>query len=209
MSNDERNARTYRALTGKSPKTEPNPAPTTLDFHGSLDLLYGRVKSQNQLAGMLGVPRRTLRRWLAGQTPSRTGPDRQRREAIEESARRLIKVDDHAAITAVRRGRLSPSRENKVRGAGVVAITAWMRYGDEGSAREITFHVGTDLAPGALDAMISDYLDGATTSDGPEVQNEGVFAAIGAGMTDEWYREAFAERAPDALAFDVTKVSFR
>jgi hypothetical protein len=212
MSGDKRNDQTYRAVCGKSPRTEPSPAPTTLDFHGSLNLLYGRVKSQNKLATMIGVPRRTLRRWLAGETPTRTGNDRARRQLVEESARRLIKVDDMAAITAVRRGRLTPTRETRVRGSRTVHITAWLRYTDEDEPRELTFVVGDSgahgLASWVMHAVVDDYLNGATADDGPEVQNEGTFAPIAYAMTDEWYREAFLERAPDALGFDVVTVKF-
>lgn len=210
MSADKRNEQAYRALTGKSPRTEPRPAPTVLDFHASLNLLYGRVKSQNRLSDMLGVPRRTLRRWLAGETPSRTGSDRARRELIEESAKRLIRTDDTAATTAVRRGRLTAPREAKVRGATLVTIAATLRY-DGGDERVLTFRIGADstgLFPGFGDQVVDAYLNGGTAMDGPEVQNEGVFAPVAYAMVDEWYREAFLERAPDALAFDVTKVRF-
>lgn len=209
MSGDERNAQTYRALTGRSPRTEPQPAPTVLDFHASLNLLYGRVKSQNRLSDMLGVPRRTLRRWLAGETPSRTGSDRARRELIEESAKRLIRTDDTAATTAVRRARLTPALEAKARGAVKVMISGTLRY--SGEDRHLTFVVGggaDGLYAGFGAQVVNDYLNGATALDGAEVQNEGIFAPIAYAMTDEWYREAFLEREPDALAFDVTRVRF-
>lgn len=211
MSADERNGRAYRALTGRSPRTEPTPAPTNLDFHGSLNLLYARVKSQNRLAEILGVPRRTLRRWLAGETPGRTSADRARRELVEGSARGIIARDDNAARQAERRKRLTPQRERKVRNAGRIVVTAWMRYGGgEPDPRIITFHVGSSAGvdAGAVDDAVDAYLNGATADDGAEVQNEGIFAPIAYGMGDEWYREAFLDRDPDALAFDVESVRF-
>lgn len=215
MSDDKRNEKVYRAVSGRSPKTEPKPAPTVLDFHQSLNLLYGRVKSQNQLAGMLGVPRRTLRRWLGGETPGRTAQDRQRRDLVEGSAARLIRTQDDAALVAVRRGRLSLNREAKIRGAHAVEVDATLRYGDGDDHRKIRFTIGggfTGLAPGVMDAAVDAYLNGATTQDGPQWQNHGGFAPIVDAMTDpqgdDGYPGMFRETEPDALGFDVTGVRF-
>lgn len=207
---DERNERAYRAVSGRSPRTEPMPAPTNLDFHGSLNLLYARVKSQNRLAEILGVPRRTLRRWLAGEQPSRTQQDRERRELVEGSARSIIARDDNAATQAERRKRLTPVRERKIRGAHTIVIRARLRYEDEGGARTISFEVGSSagVSAGVPDAVVDAYLNAATADDREEVQNEGIFAPIAHGMGDEWYREAFLDRDPDALAFDVENVKF-
>jgi hypothetical protein len=208
MSTDERNERAYRAVSGRSPRTEPKPAPTTLDFHGSLNLLYARIKSQNRLAEVLGVPRRTLRRWLAGETPSRTGPDRVRRETIENSAKAIIRRDDHAALQAQRRSRLTPAKERKARGAQAIEVKGTLRY--DGDKRTIKFMVGASdgLDSGVPDAIVDAFLDGASADDGAHVQNEGLFAPVAYGMLDEWYRDAFLDRERDALGFDVENVRF-
>lgn len=210
MSGDERNERAYRAVSGRSPRTEPKPAPTTLDFHASLDLLYAWVKSQNRLADILNVPRRTLRRWLAGETPGRTQQDRARRELVEGAARGIIARDDNAAVQAERRRRLTLARERRVRNAHTIVVTCRLRYEDEGGSRTIRFAVGSSAGvdAGAVDAVVDAYLNGATANDAEEVQNEGIFAPIAYAMGDDWYREAFLDREPDALAFDVESVKF-
>lgn len=212
---DERNERAYRAVSGRSPRTEPQPAPTNLDFHGSLNLLYARVKSQNRLAEILGVPRRTLRRWLAGEQPNRTQGDRERRALVEGSARRIIANDDDAAKQAARRGRLTPQRERKIRRATGIQLKVRMRYegrGDDERTLKFRFTADPDIGDGIAaivpDAVVDAFLNGAGAEDGAEVQNEGIFAPIAYGMNDEWYREAFLDREPDALAFDVENVRF-
>lgn len=210
MSGDERNERAYRAISGRSPRTEPAPAPTNLDFTGSLNLLYSRVKSQNKLADILGVPRRTVRRWLAGEVPGRSAKDKARRDLVEGSAKGIIARDDHAAKQAARRSRLTPAREKKIRGAHTVVIVCRLRYEDEGGTRTVSFEVGSSagLDAGAVDGAVDAFLNGATAEDREEVQNEGIFAPIAYGMGDDWYREAFLDREPDALAFDVESVKF-
>lgn len=207
---DQRNEATYRAVCGRSPFTEPKPAPTTLDFTGSVNLLYARVKSQPALSAMLGVPRRTLRRWLAGEVPGRTALDRQRRDLVEGAARRLIATQDNAAVVAVRRGRLSLTRETSIRNKRNVHIIAVNRY--DATRRHLKFTIGGDastgLHEGTIDAAVDAYLNGATALDGGVHQNVGVFVPIVYGMTDSWYREAFLNDELDGLAFNVEKVTF-
>jgi hypothetical protein len=207
---DQRNGRAYRALTGRSPRTEPNPAPTSLDFTASLNLLYGRVKSQTKLADILGVPRRTVRRWLAGEVPGRTEQDKARRDLVEGSAKSIIRRDDNAARQAVRRSRLPIKREAKVRAARTITIVGTLRY--EGTERTMKFVVGDNgslgVDGGAVDQLVDAYLNGASADDGALRQNDGIFAPIAYGLTDDWYREAFLDTAPDGLGFDVSKVTF-
>jgi hypothetical protein len=225
VSGDQRNDKTYRAIAQRSPGTEPAPTkapPANLSFTDALAFLYGRVPSQNRLAGILGVPRRTLRRWLDGAQP--TAKD-DRRRIVQESANRLvdaerakIRQDNTAHTRAVRRARLSAQRERKLRGATKVIVKARMRYGNE-ETRTIVFHVGqggsTGLRAGAVGDAIDAYLAGKTADDGPWRQNEGIFAPLVDAMTDpagdDGYPGFFRDTGPppETLGFDVEAVTFR
>lgn len=193
MSGDERNYRAYRAITGgRSPRSEPP------DFRESLAVLVKAFKSQDKAAAALGVPRRTLRRWMAGENK----PAANRRAVVEGAAERLL-----------RRGRLTPKREIKMRTATMVVIKARLRYEDEGGARTMAFKIGggnaLSLGGSAIEFAVDAFLQGATADDGPEHQNAGIFAPIADGMIDEWYRETFQDPMPDALAFDVESVTIK
>lgn len=198
---DERNEQAYRAVTGKSPATEP-----AHDFARSLGLLVRSFGGQQRTADALGaamgqtIPRRTLRRWLAGENR----PNAARRQLVEQ-----------AAALLVRRQRLDRKREARIRRARTVIVKARMRYRDEGAARTIKFSVGgpqsTRLDPGAIVALVDAYLAGATAADGPGDQNSGIFAPLVAGMdqTPDGYADMFREEDPRGLAFDVEHVAFR
>lgn len=188
---DRRNAATYRALTGTSPRTEPR-----FGFDASLSLFVRMLGSQQRAADALGVPRRTLRRWVAGESKPRAD----RRAQVEGVARRII-----------RGTRINARRQARMRAAATIRIIGSDRY--DGQERDVTFRVGlsgatSGLAAGTPGELVDAFLAGVSADDlGLDAQNSGLFARIIRGMTDTsgFYQEFFSSTAPD-WGVDVVKV---
>lgn len=180
---DQRNTATYRAVTGgRSPRSEPQ------GWFKGLTAVVAQAGSVAGAARELGVPRRTLRRWLTGEGV----PSKLRQAQVAQ-----------AASVITRRARLVPARESRLRKARTVTIVCVFRY--DGDTRQVTFHVGqggsTGMDAGTVGQLINGYLSGEPGNDpGP-----GLFDHLVAGMTDDWYREQFSATGIDE-GFNVEKV---
>lgn len=175
---DHRNEAVYRYLTGgRSPRTEPR------GWLASLTVVVGATGSVSAAARALDVPRRTMRRWLAG-------------EGQPDSGRRDIVMN--AVARATRRDRMPAPRERRVRAAKTITITGVDRYDD--APRTVTFKLGggtTGLRAGALDRVVDAYLAGGEATDGGSQMGRGLFAIIADSMQDSWYQRFFHSDAPD------------
>jgi len=175
---DQRNQATYRAITGgRSPRTE------TTSWSDALAIVVSRIGSVAGAARVLDVPRRTLRRWLAGESQ----PSAERRRVVQGAVRRLE-----------RRQRLTGRRETRLRGATTVRVQGVDRY--DGAERDVIFRIGgrasIALDAGTLDALVDRFLQGGSADDGgATAQNSGLFGELVDGMQDRWYRDFF--RATD------------
>lgn len=189
---DRRNRATYQAIAHPAgPSSEP------MTFRNALTRVVASVGSVQGAARELGVPRRTLRRWLAGEnTPA---------------AARQSEVRKRAGLL-VRRSRLPPTREVRRRRATRVQIKAIFRY--DGTLRDLTFLVGgsgpTGMLAGTPDRTVSAFLAGAEGRDIPDPVDggSGLFGPLARGMTDNWYRERFLLGSNDDQGFDVQTVRF-
>lgn len=190
---DRRNRATYQAIGHpRGPASEPS---------GFLAAIARVVASSGSVAGAardLGVPRRTLRRWLTGEGK----PNITRQVQVETVARQLV-----------RRTRVPAARERRLRAATSVRIVAVFRY--DGTTRNLTFHLNggtgpTDMDPGAAGRTVDAFLAGAEGLDthDPVDGGSGLFGPLARGMADEWYRERFLLGATDDQGFDVQTVRF-
>lgn len=194
---DRRNEAVYRAITGgRSPRTEQATWMDGLRF--VVGLTGGNVSAA---ARALDVPRRTLRRWLAGEGV----PPAHRRAQVARMAGGMV-----------RRQRLPEGRERRLRRARSVIVKAYYRYDRtryNADARDITFRVGDDsptgLNAGVMGDVIERYLAGGeATDESARGFNGGLFGPIAAAMGDEWYREHMQTDHPEE-GFDVFQVRFR
>ncbi len=190
---DRRNSAAYRAVSGRlGPRGEAGP-----DFRSRLLRVVAASGSVAGAARDLGVPRRTLRRWLSGESQ----PPAARRAQV-----------DAAALALVRRARLNPDREKRLRKARTVVIVATYRYDalkKPGiTPRTITFRLGANgsdgMRAGAVGLLLSAFL-GGTSGDDSYATQPGLFEPLAYSMTDTWYREAFLS-ADAEHGFDVERV---
>lgn len=132
--------RTYAAIAQRSMNTEPSSWTAALGWF--VKAAQGNVSAAARLAG---VPRRSMRDWLAGISRPK-GP----READ------LIR----SAQLSERRARLRPGRETRLRNGTVGNVTVVGIYNyDGGNPR--TCHVGKFMEPDAVDQLVDAYLAGA------------------------------------------------
>lgn len=166
------------------------------DFRTSLARVVAASGSVAGAARALDVPRRTLRRWLSGEG----APNAQRRAQV-----------DAAALSLIRRARLTPDREKRLRRARTVTIVAVYRYDANNrpktKPRTITFHIGrggTDgMARDVVPRLVGGFLAGGSGMD----PGSGLFDHLTDAMTDDWYREHFT--ADDEEGWDVDRVIIR
>lgn len=172
-------SRLYSAVSTRSVNTEPSSFTDALAYFGRL--AGGSVRA---MATLMGVPRRTLRDWMAGATPSAA-----RRKAVADSAR-----------LSARRERLRPGRENRLRASDSsdVTIVAVYNY-DGGDAR--TVRIGDYLDPDTINQVVDAYLDGAS----PDELRTG-FASNIQDPTG-FYERTFALPASDEHGWTVTRVN--
>jgi len=137
--------RLYAAVSTRSPNTEPTSFTDALAYFRRL--AGGSVRAMSTL---MGVPRRTLRDWLAGATPR----DASKRRAIAQSA-----------TLSARRDRLKPGRESRLRGNDVedVIIVARYNYSDDEDEREV--EIGRYLDADTIDHLVDSYLNGTSPAD--------------------------------------------
>lgn len=191
---DRRNSATYRAIA--HPAGPASELPRT--FLSALNRVVAGTGSVAGAARELGVPRRTLRRWLAGEnTPS---------------VARQAEVRRRAGLLA-RRSRLTIAREQRLRRANRVQIVATYRY--DGTTRNLTFVMdGGDnylsMARGTADKAVTAFLAGVKGTDDPGDYSgtSGLFGVLVDAMADYWYRTHFSLGAGDPHGFDVHTVRF-
>lgn len=199
---DRRNEATYRAITGgRSPHTERQ-GDWRIGLRLVVDIAGGNVSAA---ARALDVPRRTMRRWLAGEG----APRGERRAQVAALARQYVR-------RAERRNRLSAGRERRLRAARTVTIAWKYRYdvNTDPNARErrTVFDIGgtgsTGLAGDTMAALVDAYLAGAEGRDGePGADTGGLFSRIADRMGDEWYRDHMTSTHPDD-GVDINEVRF-
>lgn len=146
---DDLGAHLYRAIAGRSHRTEPQ------NFAQALGWFVRAAQGNVSLAArMMGVPRRTARDWLDGKG---LGPrSAARRSAVLDSAR-----------LSVRRERLKPGREKRLRGKPEVVseIEIEGTYVYDGGGAERTVEIGRYLIPSTMSRVIDVYLAGGTPED--------------------------------------------
>ena len=134
----------YRSFAHRSPNTEPTSFGDALGWF--VKAAGGNVSAAARLAG---VPRRSMRDWLAG--TSTPGPERRA----------------HVAATAQlseRRARLAPGREKRIRaldGPGATSLVGTYNY--DGDEREVL--IGPYLDDTTIPDMLDAYLSGASPED--------------------------------------------
>lgn len=136
----------YTAFAGRSPSTEPTSFADAMSYF--LGLAGGNVSGAARLAG---VPRRTMRDWLAGKG---LGPRSQaRRDGVKKSAQ-----------LSARRDRLGARKEARIRDKdpGECTLKATYNY-DGGDPRNVL--IGHYLTHDAYDQLGDAYLDGADPDD--------------------------------------------
>lgn len=198
---DRRNAATYAALSGgRSARSEPQ------GFVPGLNAVVAREGSVAGAARALDVPRRTLRRWLTGESQ----PPAARRAAVLRRASQIT-----------RRNRMPAGRETRIRKARTIVVTAAWQYDVDNDAarrkkgkaradnmREIRFQVGarhtTGMDPDTPDRLVDAFLAGESGID----PGRGLFSIIAEGMTEDWYRERFGLRAGHPEGWIVERVRF-
>lgn len=127
----------YRAFSGRSPVTELR----GLDVPELVRTVERSSGSQKTAAATLGVSPSTLRRWKAGTSkPRALGP-------LQTAAR-----------AAIRRARLGPRKEKKIRGAGPWSVTGVVVISSD--SRRRTIQPGNDLPAGQLAPALDAYLRG-------------------------------------------------
>ncbi len=135
----------YTAITGgRHMRTEVS------TFAKALGWLRNRNPSTAAMARSLGVPRSTLRRWLAGTSTPRS----HRQDSIVNAIR-----------SAQRRLRLTPGRERRLRRAetGEIKMVARYRYDPPNLWR--TVDIGRYLDPAMRKELVDSYLAGGTADD--------------------------------------------
>ena len=134
----------YRSFAHRSPNTEPTSFADAVGWF--VKAASGNVSAAARLAG---VPRRTMRDWVAGKPTSD-----ERRAQIVASAQ-----------MSERRARLAPGREKRLRaldGPGATSLVGTYNYGD-GDEREVL--IGPYLDEGTIPDMLDAYLSGASPED--------------------------------------------
>lgn len=185
----------YQAILGGSYRLHREP-----DFHEALDVLRGEVPTITDLAGRLGFPRKTVADWInKGVQP---------RGARREEAHQAV-------LEALRRHRLTLSREQRLR-AGGVTIKATQRYHSRKNPSRPRTWTATDTggiqwrgAPvsgtgwqGANNLIVDAYLAGDMRA---------AAEAFIEGFGSDEYREMVdpneeAEGDPDAVFFDLESI---
>lgn len=195
---DFRNEATYRAITGRSPRTESAGASWQAGMRLVVSLAGGNVSAA---ARALDVPRRTMRRWLAGEST----PPADRRAQVAR-----------LALQVVRRDRLKPPRERRLRRAKTIVVKCRYRYDppDEESRREIVFRIDgegnhTSTRTDVMEQVLARYLGGAPATDDSHADHlGGLFAPIADALQDDWYSEHFHSTHAEE-GFDVYEVRFK
>jgi transcriptional regulator with XRE-family HTH domain len=146
--------------------------------YGLTDALadLGRGRSTAELARELGVPRTTLRRWIAGATPKRDV------NPIIEVAR------------TVRRAEAVAEREDDLRaGMSGVTVTGWLTVSKDVSRRTVNAQT-LQLDPHLGDRLMDAYLNGA----GPAKLRQVFIAGVG----EPWYRSQMRNNALNVITVD-------
>lgn len=136
----------YRAIAGRSINTEPS------TFSDALSWFMRKGGNPSAAARLAGVPRWTMRDWLAGKG---LGPrSAARRDALVESAR-----------LSERRARLGPKKEARIRAAGGGAIydiqvTGSYNY-DGASSTRPAITISDYMESDAGEQLVDAYLSGA------------------------------------------------
>jgi hypothetical protein len=188
-------------MSRRSARSEP------AGFLVGLNAVVAAAGSVAGAARELDVPRRTLRRWLTGES--------------KPPAARAVQVARRAS-TITRRARLLPATERRIRRARVVEIKCIYRY-DVASAvaaaakagqsvrardwsRTIRFHIGAGGTTGIGDLVASDTIGGFLAGWSGLDPGPGLFQIIADAMTDDWYRQHMQEHGPQG--FDIERVKF-
>lgn len=145
----------YRALGGRSPNTEPTSFADALKY-------FMRQAGGNKAAAarLMGVPRESLRDWVRGIST----PKINRRREIAKSAQLSARAQRMGPAKLARlTGRSSEGIT--VKGAYNYDILQSIRDGGDGSECGRTVDVGQFMPDGAVDQIVSAYLNGASPDD--------------------------------------------
>jgi DNA-binding transcriptional regulator YdaS (Cro superfamily) len=156
----------YKWVTGgKSMRTEGR-----MSMRDQMAAVEKSAGGKAAAARAAGVSPTTWRRWAAGTQK----PKPARVASLAGTAR-----------AAVRRARLSPGRESRVRGGEVpLSISARMVISSDERDRDIDLE-GDDLDPGALDALVDAYLAGADADELAERLDEVMWSYVPGIHVDE------------------------
>lgn len=181
---DNRDSLAARAIEGG---WHPDQDRETRPLHEVLRSFVRERGSQEKAAAALGIPRRTLRRWieesLAGKEPVR--PEALARRAGVES--QAVELDD--------RQRLPEDRRSAVGSWSTVTIDAVVSFSGDDEDRTFKFTLGQGSR--GLDGDAFDKMLDAYTSGDPEV-----FAPVVASIRDEGYRQILKPRTVTAPTRD-------
>lgn len=146
-----------KALTGGQPVTWSR-LPTPGSLAGQLALLLGEAgrAGVSGIARALGVPRRTVRRWMAGENT----PRGERADQVREAAGRVVDRQNEARRTAAVSAAIGPGREQRIRsGAVKMKIRALMILDTPGKPNPRTGVRVKDVGAHIPRAVINRILD--------------------------------------------------